>query len=355
MTDIDFGALQSLMDDEKVFRITVNSPKSIHIWHRDEGLQRSAVQFSNESEIQALAERIAGAVSMPFDYQHPIADVRLLAGVRVMLISRYVSSQGTVIHIEKAHDDELTVEGLVKFGALSQAAADFVLACIPSHRKLAFIGGYHSGRNAALNAFARHIPKIAPTVVIEPFSTIHLPEHENVVKLESQQVSFSDGAQLNNKALLDAGLRLKPHRLIVADLDGSEVSGLLHAMYNGLDVMFSMSAADPREVLARLESMATANNLNRPIIMIRREIASSIDLIVHVDLMNDAFQRIVSITALEGMQGDMVTMKDIFVREQGMAGGDLVPTGVIPERTLERIRAEGKDVDVDEAIFQVQA
>ena len=252
MTDIDFGALQPLMDDEKVFRITVNSPKNIHIWHGDTGLQSADVAFADESALDALAERIAAAVNIPLDYQHPIADVRLPAGVRVMLISRYVSSQGTVIHIEKAHDDELSIEKLVKFGAISQDATDFLLACIMAHRKIAFIGGYHSGRKAAMNAFAQDIPEIAPTVVIEPFNAIHLPKHKNLVKLESQQAKFMDAANLNNNALLDAALRLKPHRLIVADIDGSEVNGLLQAMYNGLDVMFSMSATDPRDTLARL-------------------------------------------------------------------------------------------------------
>jgi pilus assembly protein CpaF len=206
-----------------------------------------------------------------------------------------------------------------------------------------------------MNAFAQHIPEIAPTVVIEPFNTIHLPKHKNLVKLESQQAKFMDGANLDNNALLDAALRLKPHRLIVADIDGSEVNGLLQAMYNGLDVMFSMSATDPRDTLARLETMATANSLSTPVIMIRRLIAESIDLIVHVDLMNDAFQRIISITAIEDMQGDMVTMKTIFDREHGLAGGDFVATGVIPERTLARIRNSGKDVSVDESIFEAKS
>ena len=355
MADIDFGALQPLIDDENVFRITVNSPKHIHIWHRDRGLESADIEFADESAVDALAERIAAAINMPLDYQHPILDVRLAHGVRVMLISRYVSSQGTVIHVEKAYNDELTIDKLVKFGALSQNAADFLIACLKAHRKIAFIGGYHSGRISAMNAFALHIPEVAPTVVIEPYSSIHLPNHKNIVKLESQKSSFMNGANLNNNALLDAALRLKPHRLIVADIDGSEVNGLLHAMYNGLDVMFSMSASDTRDTLARLESMATANNLSTPVVLIRRQIAESIDLIVHVDLMNDAFQRMISITSIEDMQGDMVTMKTIFGREHGLTGGDLEATGVIPERTLERIRNSGKDVTVDEAIFEAKA
>ena len=350
MTDIDFGALAPLMDDEKVVRITVSNPESIHIWHFDEGLQRSDVRFADERAVQTLAENLAAAVSMPLDYQHPITDVRLPNGVRALLISPHISSQGTVIHIEKAHDDDMTVENLVGFPALSQEAADFLLACIPAHCKIAFVGGYHSGRKTVLNAFARHIPHIAPTVIIQPFNTIHLPQHTNVVKLESQQASFMPGTHLNNQALLDAGLRLKPHRLIIAELDGSEIGGLLHAMYNGLDTFFAMSAMSPTDAVARLESMATANNLSLPLMAIREQIATSLDVVVHVDLMADGFQRIVSVATIEGMQGDSIYLQSIFAREHGMAGGELLPTGAIPERTLRRIQAAG--VEVDATIFQ---
>jgi pilus assembly protein CpaF len=351
MADIDFGALTPLMQDPKIIRITVQNPSSIQVWHVDDGLISSDIHFTNDDEVQALAASIAAFVSMPFDYQHPITDVRLADGVRALLISRYVSSGGTVIHIEKAYDDEMTVETLVNIKALSQAAADFLLACVRGHGKITVVGGYHSGRKTTLNAITRLIPKIAPIVIIQPFNAIHLPEHTNVVKLESQQTAFMNVNHLNNKALLDAGLRLKPHRLIIAELDGTEISGVLNAMQNGLDTFFAMSATHPVDAVAHLETMATASNFSRPIMAIREQIADSLDVIVHVDLMADGYQRIVSVATIEGMQSDSINITSIFEREKGLAGGDLLPTGNIPTRTIQRLKANG--VEVDEALFQV--
>jgi|GEM_PF-5850219 len=351
MTEIDFGVLTPLMQDEKVTRITVASHAFISIWHNDRGMEDSDISFEDEAAVHDLAERIAASADMPFDYQHPITDVRLPDGTRVMLIHRYISSGGTVLRIEKAFDDGITLEKIISLGAISQDAADFLLACVKGHRKLAFIGGYHSGRKTGLNAISRHIPLPAPTVIIQPFNTIHLPEHRNVVKLESQQSSFMNVPHLNNQALLEAGLRLKPHRLIVAELDGTEVNTLLTAMQNGLDTFFSMGAVDVKDAIKQLGTMATANNLSRPVISIREQIVDSLDVIVHVDLMMDGLQRFVSISCIEGMQGDSIKFMPVFEREHGLAGGDLKATGNIPERTLSRIEENG--IEVDRGIFEI--
>lgn len=348
--NFDYGPLAQLMQTEDIHTIYVNDPQHIYVWHKWNGYQAADVSFDDAAHLANFAHSLANAAGQPLNAANPIVETRLADGSRATLIISPVATKGAVIQISKPINDDFTMEKLVEIGATSAAAANFLTACVKSRMNIAVVGGMNSGKTTFLNVLVDEISRQARLAVIQPISTLAI-KHPDAVILESRKADVNGAGAVTNRLLLQAALELDPHRIILAELDGTEVDVLLNAFNIGYSGMFAMSGSGGRDALSRLESSAVSANLSTPLLTIREQLARHLDLIVHVELFElgeIALKRIVGISEVRGMKGDTIEVVPLFERPRDR--DELLALGEIPH-LLERIRQLGR-AEVDEAWFQ---
>jgi pilus assembly protein CpaF len=322
----------------------VNGPKNVYVEQRGR-LSRSTVVFENEDHVLRVLDRIVSPLGRRIDEASPYVDARLADGSRVNAIIRPLALCGPTITIRKFSKKPFTVEDLIRFGTLTKEIAEFLAACVVSRLNMIVSGGTGSGKTTTLNVLSSFIPNDERIVTIENAAELQLRQ-EHVVTLESRPPNIEGKGEVTIRDLVINSLRMRPDRIVVGECRGGEALDMLQAMNTGHDGSLTTAHANsPRDCLARLETMVLMAGMDLPSRAIREQIAAAIDLITQQERLRDGSRKVVKVTEVQGMEGDIITMSDIFEFEQtgieaGRVIGRIRPTGLRP-KFIDRIESSG--------------
>jgi pilus assembly protein CpaF len=294
------------------------------------------VTFQNDDHVMRIIDRIIAPIGRRVDESSPMVDARLVDGSRVNAVIPPISLIGPAITIRKFAASPLTVDDLVRFGTATPEMFDFLKACVEARLNIFVAGGTGSGKTTMLNILSSFIPADERIVTIEDAAELQLRQ-EHVVTLESRPANIEGKGAIPIRELVRNSLRMRPDRIIVGECRSGEALDMLQAMNTGHDGSMSTGHANtPRDMLSRLETMVLMGGVELPLKAIREQIASAVDLIVHQNRLKDGSRKIVNITEVQGMEGDVIVMQDVFVFEQtgiadGKIQGHLKPTGIRPK------------------------
>jgi pilus assembly protein CpaF len=341
---LGFGPLQPLLEDETITEVMVNGAKNIYI-ERAGKILRVPITFESDEHVMRIIDRIVAPMGRRIDESSPYVDARLPDGSRVNAVIPPISLIGPVLTIRKFFKNPITVEQLIQFGSITQEALQFLKACVESRLNVVISGGTGSGKTTLLNILSQYIPADERIVTIENAAELQLRQ-EHVVTLESRPANIEGRGEVTIRQLVINSLRMRPDRIIVGEIRDDAALDMLQAMNTGHDgSMTTAHSNSPRDTLARIETMTLMAGLELPVRAVREQVASAIDLIVHQERLRDGTRKIVNVTEVSGMEGDVITMTDIFVFEQsgyenGKVVGRLRPTGLRP-KFIDKIEASG--------------
>lgn len=351
---LGLGPLQPLLEDDTITEIMVNGAKNIYI-ERKGKLHRVPVTFENNEHLLRIIDRIVAPLGRRIDESSPYVDARLQDGSRVNAVIPPISLVGPVLTIRKFSKNPITVEQLVQFGSISMEALQFLKACVEARLNIIISGGTGSGKTTLLNVMSGFIPDDERIITIENAAELQLRQ-EHVVTLESRPPNIEGRGEITIRDLVINSLRMRPERIIVGECRGGETLDMLQAMNTGHDgSMTTAHANSPRDVLSRIETMCLMAGMDLPVRAIREQVASAIDVIVQQERMRDGTRKVVTVAEVSGMEGDVITMTDIFSFEQtGVEAGKIIgrlrPTGLRP-KFMDQIEAAG--INLPPSIFGV--
>jgi pilus assembly protein CpaF len=351
---LGLGPLQPLLEDDTITEVMVNGAKNIYI-ERKGKLHRVPVTFENNDHVLRIIDRIVAPLGRRIDESRPYVDARLQDGSRVNAVIPPISLVGPVLTIRKFSKNPITVEQLVQFGSISMEALQFLKACVESRLNIIISGGTGSGKTTLLNVMSGFIPDDERIITIENAAELQLRQ-EHVVTLESRPPNIEGRGEITIRDLVINSLRMRPERIIVGECRGGETLDMLQAMNTGHDgSMTTAHANSPRDTLARIETMCLMAGMELPVRAIREQVASAIDVIVQQERMRDGTRKVVTVAEVSGMEGDVITMTDIFSFEQtGVEAGKIIgrlrPTGLRP-KFMDQIEAAG--INLPPSIFGV--
>ncbi len=332
---IGLGPIEPLLRDETVTEIMVNGPRQVYV-ERAGRLELTNVVFQNDEHVMRIIDRIISPIGRRIDEASPMVDARLTDGSRVNAIIPPLSLIGPVITIRKFSATPFTVDDLIRFGTATPEMFDFLRACVEARLNIFVSGGTGSGKTTTLNVLSSFIPADERIVTVEDAAELQLRQ-EHVVTLESRPPNIEGRGAIAIRDLVRNALRMRPDRIIVGECRSGEALDMLQAMNTGHDGSMSTGHANsPRDMLSRLETMVLMAGVDLPLRAIREQVSSAVDLIVHQSRMKDGTRRIEYITEIQGMEGDVVVMQDVFLFEQtgvveGKIQGRLRPTGIRPK------------------------
>lgn len=332
---LGYGPIEPYLRDDSVSEVMVNGP--FDIWLERKGkLVRVEAKFNDEAHLRRTIDKIVSRIGRRIDESSPMVDARLTDGSRVNAIIPPLSLVGPVITIRKFSASPFTVDDLVRFGTATSDMFDFLRACVEARLNIFVSGGTGSGKTTTLNVLSSFIPNDERIVTIEDAAELQLRQ-EHVVTLESRPPNIEGKGAIPIRELVRNSLRMRPDRIIVGECRAGEALDMLQAMNTGHDGSMSTGHANsPRDMLSRLETMVLMAGVDLPVRAIREQIASAVDLIVQQSRLKDGTRKIVNITEVQGMEGDVIVMQDVFVFEQtgiieGKIQGRLKPTGIRPK------------------------
>ena len=332
---VGLGPLQPLLDDPDITEIMVNGPKQVFV-ERKGKISRARVIFENDEQIRRIIERIISPLGRRIDENHPMVDARLADGSRVNAIIPPCSIDGSTITIRKFSKEKLTVQDLINYGSMIPTMAEFLHACVASRLNVVISGGTGSGKTTTLNVLSSFIPEDERIITIEDAAELQLRQ-EHVVRLETKPPDFDGENEVSIRQLVKNSLRMRPERIIIGECRGGEAIDMLQAMNTGHDgSMTTVHANTPRDSISRLETLCMMAGMDLPVTVIRRQIASAVDVIVQQTRLRDGTRKITNITEIVGMEGDTVVMTDLFKfnqtgLEDGKVLGEIVSTGIRPQ------------------------
>ncbi len=341
---LGFGPLEILLADEDVSEIMVNGPEKVFIEKKGK-LTLAPVIFENDEHVMRVIDRIVSPLGRRVDESSPYVDARLPDGSRVNAIIPPLALNGPTLTIRKFEKDPLTIEDLVRFGSMSTETAEFLRACVIARLNTVVSGGTGSGKTTLLNVLSSFIPDDERIITVENAAELQLRQ-EHVVTLESRPPNIEGKGQVTIQDLVINTLRMRPDRVVVGECRGGETLDMLQAMNTGHDGSLTTAHANsPRDMLSRLETMCLMAGMDLPVRAIREQIASAVDLIIQQQRLRDGTRKVTNVTEVQGMEGDVIVMSDIFVFEQqgienGKIIGRLKPTGIRP-KFYERIEQAG--------------
>lgn len=332
---LGFGILQPLLDDPEITEIMVNGTKPIFV-EKKGLLSETNLRFDNDDQILRIIDRIILPLGRRIDSESPTVDARLPDGSRVNAVVRPVAIDGPLITIRKFAKDKYSMEQLIQMGTLTENMAAFIKACVVSRLNIIITGGTGSGKTTLLNAVSGYIPEGDRIITIEDAAELKL-QQKHVVRMESKLPNLVEKTAVTIRDLVRNSLRMRPDRIVIGEVRGGECLDMLQAMNTGHDgSLTTLHANSPREAIYRMETMTLMAGVELPIKVVRSQIASAIDLIIHLSRLKGGIRRITYITEISGMEADTVVMTDIFKFEQtgidpgGNVLGDLKPTGIRP-------------------------
>ena len=341
---LGFGPIEILLGDESISEIMVNGPKMIFV-ERKGTLTRTNVTFDSDEHVLRIIDRIVAPLGRRVDESSPLVDARLPDGSRVNVVIRPIALNGPTITIRKFEKDPLGVQDLIRFGSMTVEIADFLRACVIGRLNTVVSGGTGSGKTTLLNVLSSFIPNDERIITVENAAELQL-QQDHVVTLESRPANIEGKGAISIQDLVVNCLRMRPERIIVGECRGGEALDMLQAMNTGHDgSLTTLHANTPRDAIARLEVMCLMAGMDLPVRAIREQVAAAVDLIVQQQRLRDGSRRILFITEIQGMEGEMITMSDIFEFEQtGFEAGKIVgrirPTGIRP-KFIDRIEDAG--------------
>ena len=351
---LGLGPLEPLLADESITEIMVNGPKKLFV-ERNGRLQRVNVTFESDEHLMRIIERIVAPLGRRIDESSPTVDARLKDGSRVNAVIPPISLYGPILTIRKFFKKPLTVEDLIRFGTITEESIEFLRASVIAAINAVVSGGTGTGKTTFLNILSSYIPAEERIITIENAAELRLRQ-EHVVTLESRPPNVEGKGEITIRDLVINSLRMRPDRIVVGECRGGEALDMLQAMNTGHEgSMTTLHANNTRDALSRLETMVLMSGMELPHRAIREQVAAAIDMIVQLERMRDGSRRVVSITEVQGMEGDVITTADIFKFEQtgfenNRVIGRLRPTGIRP-KFMDRIEQAG--IHLPPSIFGV--
>ena len=329
------GPLEKLLADDSVTEIMVNGPHEIWI-ERQGRLYETQVQFNDESHLRRIVNKMVAQVGRRIDEGSPMVDARLPDGSRVNAVIPPLSLSGPLVTIRKFGKKRLTLEDLIKIGTLSQETVEFLQRCIRAELNMLISGGTGSGKTTLLNALSASIPDTERIVTIEDAAELSLNQR-HVLRLESRPKDLAGENEVPIRMLVRNALRMRPDRIIVGEVRGAEALDMLQAMNTGHDGSLStVHANSPRDALSRVETMVLMAGFDLPVRAIREQASSALDAIIHLERLEDGSRRVTSISEVQRMESEVVTMQELFkfqideVTPDGTIVGALRTTGLRP-------------------------
>jgi len=345
---LGLGPLEDLLSDDNVTEIMVNARDQIYI-EKSGKPQLSKVNFSSEAQMMNVIERIVTPLGRRVDEKVPYVDARLLDGSRVHVIIPPLSLRGPTITIRKFPKKRIDYKDLVTFGSMTEEIADFLRCCVEAKLNIVVSGGTGSGKTTLLNVLSNFIPASERIITVEDSAEIQLGQ-EHVVRLESRPKNIEGEGEVSIRDLIKCCLRMRPDRIVVGECRGGEALDMLSAMNTGHSgSLTTLHANNPREAIARLETLVMMAGLGLPAKAIKENIASAVGLIIQQSRMTDGSRKVTYITEVCGMQGEVISLQDIFIyRQEGLDKkrkiiGRFVPTGFIP-KFVEEMEAKGMKI-----------
>jgi pilus assembly protein CpaF len=332
---LGYGPLEKYLAVEGITEIMVNGPKQVYI-EQNGKITRVNTTFENDEHVMRIIERIVAPLGRRIDEGSPMVDARLPDGSRVNAVIPPIAITGPTLTIRLFSKIPLTIENLVEFGSITREAVEFLRACILARLNVVVSGGTGSGKTTLLNILSNFIPEDERIVTIENAAELQLRQ-EHVVTLESRPSNVEGRGAVTIRDLVINSLRMRPDRIVVGEVRGGEALDMLQAMNTGHDGSLTTAHANsPRDMLARLETMVLMAGMDLPHRAIREQMAAAIDVVVHTERLRDGSRKVVSVSEIQGMEGDVITMSEIFRFEQtsiedGKVIGRLRPTGLRPK------------------------
>jgi pilus assembly protein CpaF len=340
-----YGPLEPLLKDDDVSDILVNTYKQVMI-ERHGKLYRTDVRFKDDKHLLQIIDRIVSAVGRRIDESRPMVDARLPDGSRVNAIIPPLAIDGPHLSIRKFRLDALSGEDLVRFESLTPPMLELLSGIVKARLNVLISGGTGAGKTTLLNVLSSFLPHDERIVTIEDSAELQLRQ-PHVVRLETRPSNVEGEGEVSQRALLINALRMRPDRIVVGEVRGGEAVDMLQAMNTGHDgSLTTLHANTPRDALARLETMISMAGLNLPERAMRQQVASAIDVVIQVSRLTDGRRKVINISEIVGMEGETVTMQDIFVferedtTEDGKVIGRFRSTGIRP-RFTERLKEFG--------------
>ena len=351
------GPLEPLLADPAISDILVNTYKRVYIERRGI-LELTAIQFRDDAHLMGIIDRIVSAIGRRVDESSPMVDARLADGSRVNVIVPPLSVDGPCLSIRRFGRDRLTSEDMIAKNTLTAPMLELLQGCVKARLNMLISGGTGAGKTTLLNVLSSFISGRERIVTVEDAAELQLHQ-DHVVRLETRPPNIEGKGAVQQRQLVINCLRMRPDRIIVGEVRGEEALDMLQAMNTGHDgSLTTIHANTPRDALSRLETMVAMSNLNIPQDAMRRQISSALDLVIQVSRLSDGTRKVISVAEVTGMEGDVVTMQDLFVfrkkgiRESGEVLGEFIATGIRP-RFSERLAVAGIHLPV--AMFDVPA
>ena len=342
---LGFGPIEPLLKEDSISEIMVNGPQQVYV-ERAGKLVMTDVTFRDDNHVMTVIERIVAPIGRRIDESSPLVDARLPDGSRVNAIIPPLSLVGPCITIRKFSRDPLTVHNLIGFGTMTEGMANFIKACVEGKLNIFISGGTGSGKTTTLNVLSSFIPNEDRIVTIEDAAELQLRQ-DHVVTLESRPANIEGKGAITIRDLVRNALRMRPDRIVVGEVRSGEALDMLQAMNTGHDGSLTTGHSNsPRDMLSRIETMVLMAGMDLPVRAIREQIASAIDLIIHQARMRDGSRKITQITEVQGMEGDVIVLQDLFTfvqtgkDETGRILGYFGPTGIRPH-FLEKLETSG--------------
>ena len=350
------GPLEPLLADPTISDILVNTHKRVYVERRGI-LEMTSIQFRDDIHLMSIIDRIVSAVGRRVDESSPMVDARLADGSRVNAIIPPLAVDGPCLSIRRFGRDPLTSEDLLQNNTLTEPMLELLRGCVKARLNVLVSGGTGAGKTTFLNVLSSYISNRERIVTVEDAAELQLHQ-DHVVRLETRPANIEGRGAIQQRQLVINSLRMRPDRIIVGEVRGEEALDMLQAMNTGHDgSLTTIHANTPRDALSRLETMVAMGSLNIPESALRRQIASAIDVVVQVSRLSDGTRKVIALSEITGMEGDIVSMQDIFVfrkrgiRDNGEVSGEFVPTGIRP-KFAEKLQVSGINLPISMFDFQ---
>lgn len=346
-----FGPIQELLDDPDITEVMVNGPYSVYVEKKGK-LTKTSVKFDDNEHVLRVIDRIVAPLGRFVDADRPTVDARLPDGSRVNAVVLPVAIDGPSITIRKFSKEKLTVSDLISFDSITKNMAEFLRACVAARLNIVISGGTGSGKTTLLNILSGFIPANERIVTIEDAAELQL-QQDHVVRLETKPANADGKGEVSIRDLVKNSLRMRPDRIVIGEVRGGEALDMLQAMNTGHDgSLTTVHANSPRDAISRLETLVLMAGMELPLKVVRKQVASAIDLIVQQTRLKDGTRKVVAITEVAGMEGDTIVLSDIFkfqqkgIGQNGKIIGEMKPTGIRP-MFAPRLEAAGFKLSAD--------